>query len=291
VNLGSVGVWSGRLQRRPTDQARELASEWEELGYGALWVPESPAGKDVLTFSSVLLAATRRIVLATGIAIVWARDPVSMASAKRTIGDAYPGRFALGIGISHRSTAVMRGHEYAAPLGKMREYLTAMNEAPFDGHPPAEEPPTLVAALGPKMVATARDLADGIHPFLSSPEHTAAARAILGSGKTIAVEQGVILQSDVGAARDAARTNLARYLKWPNYRNHFLRSGFVAADLANGGSVRLIDSAYAMGGLDAIKARVDDQLAAGADHVAVQIIDGGADEETALRDLAGALLG
>ncbi len=288
---GRVGIWSGRLQRRPTAQAVDLAAEWDDLGYGALWVPESPAGKDVLTFASILLGATARIALATGIANIWARDPVAMASARKTIGDAHPGRFVLGVGISHESTAEMRGHRYGKPLETMRSYLEAMNVAPFDGHPPAADPPTVVAALGPKMIALAGDLTDGIHPFLTSPDHTAGARAILGAGKLIAVEQGVILSADLAQAREAARSNLARYLQWPNYRNHFLRRGHDESDLAGGGSDQLIDATYAIGDVAAIKERVDEHLAAGADHVAVQVIAGGLDEPAAARELASALLG
>lgn len=289
--LGRIGIWSGRLQRRPTAEATDLAAEWDDLGFGALWVPESPAGKDVLTFAAVLLGATPRMVLATGIASIWARDPIAMTSARKTIGDAYPGRFVLGVGISHRSTAAMRGHDYGKPVATMRSYLEAMNEAPFDGHPPVADPPTVVAALGPKMVAAAGELADGIHPFLTDPDHTAGARSILGDRKIIAVEQGAILTSDPAGSRAAARTNLARYLQWPNYRNHFLRGGYDDGDLAAGGSDRLIDATYAIGDAAAIRARVDQHLAAGADHVAVQIVDGGLDEAAALRELAPALFG
>lgn len=269
----------------------ESVAEWHELGYSALWVPESPAGKDVLTFATILLAAAPRMVLATGIANIWVRDPIAMASARKTIGDAYPGRFVLGVGISHQSTAAMRGHRYAQPVETMRSYLAAMNEAPFDGHAPTVDPPTVVAALGPKMIAAAGELADGIHPFLTSPDHTRSARAILGHGKIIAVEQGVIVSADPVSAREAARTNLARYLKWPNYRNHFLRTGYDEDELAAGGSDRLIDSTYAMGDVATIKTRVDEQLAAGADHVAIQVIDGGLDETAAARELAPVLLG
>lgn len=219
------------------------------------------------------------------------RDPIAMASARKTIGDAYPGRFVLGVGISHKSTVEMRGHRYVRPVETMHDYLTAMHEAPFDGHAPATDPPTVVAALGPKMIALAGQLADGIHPFLTSPDHTAGARAILGGGKIIAVDQGAILTTNPTDAREAARGNLARYLRWPNYRNHFLRSGYDESELAAAGSDRLIDATYAAGGVDAIKKRVDEHLAAGADHVAVQIIDGGLDEAAAVRELATALLG
>ncbi len=289
--LGRIGVWSGRLQRRPTSQAMELVAEWDELGFGALWVPESPAGKDVLTFAAVLLGGARRMAVGTGIANIWVRDPVAMASARRTIGDAYPGRFILGVGISHESTATMRGHRYIRPLDTMRSYLAAMNDAPFDGHPPEHDPPTVVAALGPKMIATAGELADGIHPFLTSPDHTAQARALLGEGKTIVVEQGAIVTSDPVPAREAAAVNLARYLRWPNYRNHFLRSGYAEDELGGGGSERLIAAVYAIGGVSTVRDRIEEHLAAGADQVAVQIIDGGLDEVAALKELAPALLG
>lgn len=287
--LGKVGVWSGRLQRRPTAAALELASEWDELGFGGLWVPESPAGKDVLVFATILLGATPRIPVATGIANIWVRDPVAMAGARRAIGDAFAGRFVLGVGVSHASTVDGRGHRYAKPLAAMRSYLEAMHAAPFDGHPPPTEPPIVLAALGPRMIGVAAELADGIHPFLTTPDHTASARQLLGDG-LIAVEQGVVLAADLSAARATARANLARYLAWPNYRNHFLRSGFSDDDLADGGSDRLLDATYALGGIEAVRRRVQEHLAAGADHVAIQIVDADLDEADAFRALAEALL-
>ncbi len=290
MDLGRIGVWSGRLQRRPTAEARASAQDWEQLGYGTLWIPESPGGKDVLTFSAILLASTKRIPIATGIAIIWARDPVAMKNASRTLAEAFADRFLLGVGISHRSTAVLRGHEYAKPLAAMRAYLTAMDAAPFDGHPPIAEPKKVVAALGPKMIALAGDLADGVHPFLSTPDHTAAAREILGPEKLIAVEQGVVLADDPDIARDAARTNFERFLRWPNYRNHFRRMGFADKDLSEGGSDLLVDALYAWGDVGAIKKRVDEHLDAGADHVCLQVVAGDLDEDAALRELAPALL-
>lgn len=290
VDLGPIGVWSGRLQRRPTTQALELVDEWGQLGYGAAWVPESPGGKNVLTFAAVLLGGTRRIPVATGIAIIWARDPVAMMNASRTLVDAFPGRFLLGIGVSHESTAVLRGHEYRKPLSAARAYLEAMDAAAFDGNPPDESPNTVVAALGPEMIALAGQLADGIHPFLTPPEHTRAAREILGADKIIAVEQGIILISDPDEARDVARANLSRYLQWPNYRNHFLRLGFGEHDLQNGGSDRLLDAIYAWGDEGAIRARISEHHAAGADHVCLQFVGGALDEPEALRELAPALL-
>jgi probable F420-dependent oxidoreductase len=212
-----------------------------------------------------------------------------MAGARRTIGDAYPDRFVLGVGVSHESTVTGRGHRYGRPVQAMHSYLEAMNSAPFDGHAPSPEPSVVVAALGPKMIGVAAELADGIHPFLTGPDHTATARELLGDG-FIAVEQGVVLAADAEAARDAARANLARYLMWPNYRNHFLRSGFAEEDLADGGSDRLIDATFALGGVEAARRRVQDHLAAGANHVAIQVVDGGLDEAASFRELARALL-
>ena len=291
MNLGRVGVWSGSLQRRPTAHALDLVGEWEELGYGAVWVSESPGGKNALTFSAVLLGGSTTIRLATGIANIWVRDPVAMMNASRTLTDAFPGRFLLGVGVSHRSTAVLRGHDYRTPLSSTRAYLEAMNAAPYDGHPGSDPSTTVVAALGPKMVALAGELADGIHPFLSTPNHTAGAREVLGPDKLIAVEQGVILTTDRDQARAAARTNLERFLKWPNYRNHFRRLGFDEGELVDGGSDRLVDALYAWGGEDAIAARIAEHLAAGANHVCLQGISGPLDEEVTLRELAPALLG
>lgn len=290
MDFGRIGVWSGRLQRRPTAQALEVVDEWGQLGYGMAWIPESPGGKDVLTFAAVLLGGTQRIAVATGIAIIWARDPVAMMNASRTMAEAFPQRFLLGVGISHESTAVLRGHEYRTPLSATRTYLETMDAAPFDGSPPSEPAPTVVAALGPRMIALAGQLADGIHPFLASPEHTHAARDILGPDKIIAVEQGIILASDPAEARGLARTNLGRYLQWPNYRNHFLRLGFEEHDLEDGGSDRLLDAIYAWGDEEAIRARISDHHAAGADHVCVQFVGGALDEQEALRHLAPALL-
>ncbi len=290
MDLGKVGIWSGRLTRRPTPEALDLAAEWEQLGYGALWVPESPGGKDALTFAAVLLGETQRMVLATGIAIIWARDPTAMMNAGRTLADAHPGRFLLGLGVSHESTALARGHEYRRPLSTMQAYLQSMDTASFDGHPATAMAPRVIAALGPRMIALGGELADGVHPFLSSPDHTAKARGILGPGKIIAVEQGVVLETDSVPARDAARSNLERFLKWPNYRNHFRRLGYEDSDLAGGGSDLLIDHLYAWGDVEAIRDRVAEHLAAGADHVCLQIVAGGQEEDAALRELAPGLL-
>ncbi len=286
----TVGAWSGRLQRRPTAEAIDVVGELDDLGYRSVWIPESPFGKDVLTFSAVLLGATSRITVATGIAIAWARDPAAMMNAGRTLGDAHPERFVLGVGISHESTAEARGHQYRRPVAKMREYLLAMYEADFDGHGPVSTPPVLIAALGPRMLGVAADLADGAHPFLNTPDHSHEARETLGADRLLAVEQGVVL-GDPSEARSAARNNLTRFLAWPNYRRHFVRLGFGEDDFVDGGSDRLVDALYAIGDEDAIKRRVEEQFAAGVDQVCLQVVADDPDEEMAVyRRLAPALL-
>ncbi len=287
--LGRIGAWSGRLQHRPTGQAVETVTELEELGYRSVWIPESPFGKDVLTFSAVLLGATRSITVATGIANIWARDAAAMMNSGRTIGDAHPERFLLGVGISHRRTAEARGHEYRAPVSVMEGYLRHMAAAGFDGHGPVWQPPVVIAALGPRMLATAAELSDGAHPFLAPPEHTATARVALGPNKLLAVEQGVLLGSG-DAARELARSNLARYLAWPNYQRHFLRLGFDESDFTGGISDRLIDAALAVGDESDAARRIQAHLDAGADHVCVQVVGEGPDDELAgYRRLAAAL--
>jgi len=289
-HLGEVGAWSGRLQRRPTGQAIEVTTELEELGYPSLWVPESPFGKNVLTFAGVLLGASTRIIVATGIAIVWARDPTAMMNAGRTLGDAHPGRFILGIGISHPSTADGRGHRYDQPISTMRSYLQQMHDADFEGHGPEWTPPVIIAALGPRMLRTAAELADGAHPFLTTPDHTREARETLGPDALLAVEQGVVL-AHPDKARAAARSNLTRFLAWPNYRMHLLRLGFTEEEFIDGGSDRLIDALYALGDEDAVRRRVQEHLSAGADHVCLQVVTDDMDEELAVyRRLAPALL-
>ena len=270
---------------------RAAAAEIDDLGYGALWIPESPGGRDVLTYSGLVLAATPRIPVATGIAIIWARDPVAAGSAARTLSEAFPDRFILGLGVSHHSTAVLRGHQYETPVAAMRSYVAGMREAPYDGHP-SDLPPIVLAALGPKMLQLSATDAAGAHPFLAPVEHTERAREILGPDPLLAPELGVILTSDAEAARSTARSFMDRFLAWLNYRRYLERLGYDDADIAGGGSDRLIDAVFAWGDEAAIRRRVDEHLAAGADHVAVQPIPAGdGDWMEDARRLAPALVG
>ncbi len=270
ARLGPVGVWCSQLQWQPATRAQEAVGEIEELGYGAVWVGEA-TGKEVMTHAAILLAAGGRIVVATGIASIWARDPMAMANAGRTLAEAYPGRFVMGLGVSHPFLNEPRDRPYQRPLSAMRDYLEAMDSAPYVG-PEADMPPRLLAALGPKMTELARDRTFGAHPYLVPVEHTALAREILGRGPVLAPEQAVVLEQDPRTARDRARSHLSHYIRLSNYAENLRRLGYQEEDLDGGGSDRLVDALVAWGDVHAVLKRVSDHRAAGADHVAVRIL-------------------
>ncbi|MFB6438151.1 LLM class F420-dependent oxidoreductase [Streptomyces sp. NPDC056411] len=268
--LGRVGVWHGGLGRVPAATARRAAAEIEQLGYGALWFGENPATESA-SQAAVLLAATERLTVATGIANIWVRDASAANAAAQTLAEAYDGRFVLGLGASHAPIIGQRGHTYAKPLAAMREYLDAMDAAPYGGPAADPAPARVLAALGPKMLELARDRTAGAHPYFVPPEHTARARETLGTGPLLAPEQVVLLETDPTKARALAREHHTRfYLQLPNYTGNLRRLGFDDADFADGGSDRLVDAIVAWGDEDAVLRRVRAHLDAGADHVAVQ---------------------
>jgi len=268
--LGPVGAWSFALDELPADGERAYAREVEALGYPALWFPESLGSKEAFSRASVLLAATEEIVVATGIASIWARDPFAMANGARALADAYPGRFLLGMGVSHAPSVAARGHHYERPLEHMRAYLDAMDAARYDA-PGDRRPPRVLAALGDGMLRLAAERADGAHSYFVPVSHTPRAREVLGPEPFLAVEQTCVLEADAATARGIARAFAARYLELPNYANNLLRLGFTDDDVEGGGSDRLIDSVIVWGDEAAIAARVREHLDAGADHVCLQI--------------------
>lgn len=273
IDVGRVGVWTFQLEQHPAARAQAAAAEIEQLGYGALWIPEA-MGREAFTHAGLLLAATRRLPVATGIANIWARDPMAMAAAQRTLTEAYPRRFLLGLGVSHAPLVEgVRGHRYARPLSTMRTYLDAMDAAPYTAAPPPVEPVRVIGALAPKMLRLSAERAAGAHPYFVPPEHTRRAREILGPGPLLAPEQAAVLETDARAARTIARGHMALYLTLPNYRNNLLRLGFAESDLDGGGSDRLVDAIVVWGDEDAIAGRVREHHAAGADHVCVQVLD------------------
>jgi probable F420-dependent oxidoreductase len=293
MNLGKVGIWTFALEMVPAAEAQAAAAEIETLGYGALWIPEA-LGREAFTHSALLLAATRRLPVATGIANIWARDAMAMAAAQKTLAEAYPGRFLLGMGVSHAPLVQgLRGHDYRRPLTMMRAYLDAMDAAPYASVAPATPPERCLGALHPKMLRLAAERTAGAHPYLVPPEHTARAREILGAGPLLAPEQAAVLETDATTARQIARGHLATYLPLPNYARNLHSLGFTDADLADGGSDRLVDAIVVWGTADAIAARVRAHHAAGADHVCVQVLgpDPRALPLAQWRALAPALLG
>ena len=191
IQVGPIGIWTRQLEDHPAAKAQETARELEELGYGALWFGEA-AGREALSNAGILLAGTKRIVVATGIANIYARDAVAMASGQKTLAEAYPNRFLLGLGVSHVPLVEqLRGHRYEKPVATMRAYLDAMDQAPYSSVPPATKPVRVLAALGPKMLQLAGERADGAHPYNVNPEHTAEARQILGPDRYLCPEQAV----------------------------------------------------------------------------------------------------
>jgi probable F420-dependent oxidoreductase len=272
MDLGRVGLWTAQLDSQPSSVARETAAEVEALGYGAIWLPES-VGRDEFVHASLLLGATQRLMLATGIVSIYARDAMATNAAWRTLGEAFPDRFLLGLGVSHQPMVEgLRGQTYAPPLQAMREYLDRMDEAVFFAAPPPIDPQRVLAALGPKMLALAAERSSGAHPYFVPVEHTAFARNVLGRDALLCPEQMAVLETDPATARQIARRAMQVYLGLPNYTNNLRRLGYGDDDLANGGSDRLVDAIVVWGDEDAVRTRVAAHHDAGADHVCVQVL-------------------
>ena len=276
IDVGRVGIWTGILDSVPSSRGAELAAEAEELGYGAIWYPEA-VGRDAFVRAALLLAGTSQIKVATGIANIYARDPMTTANAQRTLEEAFPGRFLLGLGVSHAHLVQdIRKHDYSRPYRFMREYLAAMSEAPFVAHGPKDLPETVLAALGPRMLRLSAEAAAGAHPYFVPPEHTASAREVMGPGAALYPEQMAVLDTDAATARAQARKSMAMYLRMPNYINNLRRLGFEPSDIdggpGGGPSDRLVDAIVVWGTPEQVAARIREHLDAGADHVGVQVL-------------------
>jgi probable F420-dependent oxidoreductase len=272
MKLGKLGVWAA-MDVLTAAEGAAFAKRVEGWGYAALWLPES-RGRNVLAHSAWLLANTERLIVAPGIANIYARDPMAMANGQRGLNEQSGGRFLLGLGVSHRpSVEGIRGHVYAKPVATMRHYLEAMKAAPYAAPQPPEPPLTILAALGPRMLALSAEHADGAHPYNVTPEHTAESRRILGPGKLLCPEIWVLLETDAAKARALGRQALAPYMQLENYANNWRRLGFGDADLGGGGSDRFIDANIAWGDEGAIRRVVEQHWDAGADHVCIQSIN------------------
>lgn len=292
MDVGSVGIWTAQLDLQPASRAREVAAELDDLGYGALWLPEA-VGREVISHAAVLLGATRRLVVATGVANIYNRTPAAAANAQRLLADDSGGRFLLGLGVSHGPMVEgVLGQSWDRPLAYMRDYLDAIDGAFTVSPPPAEDPPRVLAALGPRMLELAASRSWGALTYFVPVEHTPFARQHLGDGPMLLVEQAAVLSTDADRARAAGRKHMQIYLTLPNYVNNLRRLGWGDDDLADGGSDALVDALVAWGDVDVIAARVAAHREAGADHVCVQVVD---TDVTALpleawRSLAPALL-
>ncbi len=266
----TVGVW-WTSDTRPITEVQRAATELEGLGYGSLWFGEA-AGKEALTQSGALLAATRRLRVGTGIANIHARDAMAAESGGRTLVAQYPERFLLGLGVSHAPLVQHRSGTYEKPLTTMRDYLARMDQVSDKIEPGVGRAPRLLAALGPKMLELSATAADGAHTYLVTPKHTADAREAIGPDKTLVVEQGIAATTDRETALRRAHAHLDMYSVLPNYRNNWLREGFTEDDLVRGGSDRLAEALVAWGRTEDIVGRVREHLDAGADHVHVLVL-------------------
>ncbi|MGW0807793.1 TIGR03620 family F420-dependent LLM class oxidoreductase [Nonomuraea sp. NPDC002799] len=284
-DLGQVGIWAGELDRYRATTVRDAATAVDDLGYRALWFPET-TGREAMAQAAMLLSATRRAVVATGVASVYARDAVTTAAAQRTLDEAFPRRFLLGLGISHPALVTgVRGHRFGPPLATMRGYLDAMDAAPFGppGTAPAPAPGSasasasapsrVLAALGPKMLKLAGERAWGAHPLGMPVEHTRNARRLLGPQPLLAVTQLVVLHPSRPAATGLARAHAAAAL--PNRRTLLRDLGFDDPESLDD---RLVEALIAVGGPDDVARRVHEHLAAGADHVSLNVLTETPDE-------------
>lgn len=270
IDPGRLGVFAGPLNGQPSAVQRDFGREMEGLGYGTLWYGEGFA-QEVFGRGAMYLAATERLVVASGIANIYARDAAAMANGGRTLSEAWPGRFILGIGVSHAPLVQARGHEYDRPYSAMRAYLEAMEAAPWRG-PVAELPPVVLAALGPKMVGLAGERTAGAYPYFTTVAHIREVRAILGPDPFLAADLPVVLAGDLAAARAVGDRHLANYLGSANYRNNLLRIGWAERDLEPPGSDALFAAIVAWGDLGRIGDLVQERFAAGADQVVFNLV-------------------
>lgn len=271
MNLGKLGVWFF-FDGTTSTEAAETAKRIESLGYRALWIPET-VGKNPMVLASWLLANTENLIVATGIANIYHREPGVTLAAQNSLAEQSDNRFLLGIGVSHKPIVEgVRGLTYGPPVTTMKKYLEQMETSPYAAITHSDKPPTVIAALGPKMLALAAEKTQGAHPYFTSPKHTQMAREILGKDSLLCVEQKVLLEEDPNKARDLCRDTAKIYNKLPNYRNNWLRMGLSEEDI-DSLSDKFIDTTFAWGSSKDIENRVKEHFDAGANHVCIQPIN------------------
>ena len=291
MELGRLGIWTFQLDMQPMAQSREAIAELEALGFGAVWVPEA-AGREPFASTALLLSASKSIVVATGIASMYARTAMTMQAGWKTLSEAFPDRFLLGIGASHQPMVEgIHGREYDKPYSAMVQYLDAMDRGLYFAAAPPTPPQRVLAALGPKMLRLSAERGLGAHPYFVPVEHTVIAREALGPDALLAPEQMAVFETDPIKAREIARRAMATYLGLPNYTNNLRRLGWGDEDLLGGGSDKLVDAIVVWGSLDTIIDRVQQHLDAGANHVCVQVLPPGQGDlpMTEWRELASAI--
>lgn len=268
MDLGLIGIWSlGFLAHPDTGEIAEAVEELEELGFGALFMPGWAGGDEIFPSLGRLLAATESVSVVSGVVNLWEHTPEEVATAYASFEREHPGRFQLGLGISH---ALYEPGRYRRPVATMGAFLDELDRA--ERSAPRER--RLIGALGPRMLDLSRERTAGSHTYFAPVEHTRSARERLGSDAMIAVTQNVVLEVDATTARERARMSMADYLTLPNYTNNLLRHGFNEDDLRDGGSDRLVDAIVAWGDEDAIAQRVAAHREAGASHVCLQVVGG-----------------
>jgi probable F420-dependent oxidoreductase len=273
-DLGRFGVWIGSRSVTP-----DLAARIESLGYGAVWVGGSPDAE--LAWVDPALEQTTSLQLATGIVNIWSAPAPAVAESYKRIENAHPGRFLLGIGAGHREHT----QEYVKPYDALVGYLDALDAAMV---PTSRR---VLAALGPRVLRLAAQRSAGAHPYLTTPEHTAKARELMGKSVFLAPEHKVVLSTDPNEARVIGRRTVDFYLGLSNYVNNWLRLGFAHDDVRKPGSDRLVDAVVAYGTPEEIARRLNQHCEAGADHVAIQVLGSGNDDAlvSTLSELAGPL--
>ena len=293
MDIGRYGIWTNTLDSHSSAKGRESAQLVESLGFSTLWLPEA-TGRDPFVTSALLLGATTSLIVATGIANVYARDAMTTKACQLTLHEAFPNRFLLGLGVSSPVLVEkIRGHDYGKPLTYMAEYLAAMDGALYNAAGPKDDPGRVLAALGPKMLKLSATAAAGAHPYLTDASHTREARQIMGPEAVLAPEQMVVLESDPEAARAIARPAVGFYLRAPGYLANLKRMGFDDSDWADprAASDRLVDAIVAWGEIAAIAARINAHHDAGANHVCIQVLRADREIPTAeWHQLAAALL-
>ncbi len=288
MDLGPIGIWGGGMgmSARETVAFARRAEDW---GYSAIWVPEA-VGRDPFALIAFLAGQTERMIYATGIANIYARDAMTMKALWKTMAELAPERFILGLGVSHSHLVTgQRGHEYKKPLSTMRDYLEAMEKALYMDVQPEHDAPIVIGALRDRMLELSATKAQGAHPYNVTPAHTKRAREVLDPDALLLPEQMVLHETDAAKAREIGRQQLKMYIRLPNYQNNLKQFGFTDADFADGGSDALVDALVCWGDADRIAGHVQEHLDAGANHVCIQAFrpDGGfgADEHL-LQELA-----